>query len=156
MSWFALARGRDDRGRRVEIGAVDLDDEFDDPELDEIGGYTKYLALPPDRLRGRDVFVIMTATAIVLGLTALLIHLGVTAWLGVPLSLIAVCLAMPPIMQWSAHPRAHLIRDVYLRANRCASCGYSFAEACVEHDGCRVCPECGAAWKVPIVPPQAD
>lgn len=29
----------------------------------------------------------------------------------------------------------------------CASCGYRIGDLPVEADGCRVCPECGAAWR---------
>ncbi len=31
----------------------------------------------------------------------------------------------------------------------CASCGYSLASLARAEDGCTVCPECGAAWKLP-------
>ncbi|MEO1278047.1 MAG: hypothetical protein AAFV77_03730 [Planctomycetota bacterium] len=30
----------------------------------------------------------------------------------------------------------------------CPGCGYSIAELQPEADGCRVCPECGAAWRL--------
>ncbi|MEO0482380.1 MAG: hypothetical protein AAF138_02030 [Planctomycetota bacterium] len=32
-------------------------------------------------------------------------------------------------------------------AGDCGACGYSLAEIPVQSDGCKVCPECGAAWK---------
>lgn len=35
-----------------------------------------------------------------------------------------------------------------LRRLRCGACGYSLAEVEPEQDGCRCCPECGAAWQV--------
>lgn len=34
------------------------------------------------------------------------------------------------------------------RRGVCAACGYSIAEIEPQQDGCAVCPECGAAWKV--------
>jgi hypothetical protein len=34
-----------------------------------------------------------------------------------------------------------------LGANLCPACAYPLASAPVEPDGCRVCPECGAAWR---------
>lgn len=38
---------------------------------------------------------------------------------------------------------------------RCYSCGFDMGELSVEDDGCTVCPECGAAWRLPE-PPNAD
>lgn len=34
------------------------------------------------------------------------------------------------------------------RAGLCASCGYRIDEIEPEDDGCTVCPECGAAWRL--------
>lgn len=39
-----------------------------------------------------------------------------------------------------------------LSARRCAACRYSLPEE-PQADGCTVCPECGAAWKLPPLPP---
>jgi hypothetical protein len=36
-----------------------------------------------------------------------------------------------------------------LRAGLCVCCDYHLAAVPPEPDGCRVCPECGAAWKLP-------
>jgi hypothetical protein len=37
--------------------------------------------------------------------------------------------------------------DACLQAGHCAACGYPLLEIEPEADGCRVCPECGAAWR---------
>ena len=39
--------------------------------------------------------------------------------------------------------RSSMIRDGY-----CASCSYTLADSPIKPDGCRVCPECGAAWRL--------
>jgi hypothetical protein len=39
------------------------------------------------------------------------------------------------------------LRGELLAMGRCASCGYRLGEVAVEGDGCRVCPECGGAWR---------
>ncbi len=36
-----------------------------------------------------------------------------------------------------------------LQARLCGACGYSIESIETSSDGCRVCPECGAAWRVP-------
>lgn len=51
----------------------------------------------------------------------------------------------------STHPkvvegRARVVRSL-TRAGICPGCGYSLAELEPETDGCRVCPECGGAWR---------
>lgn len=43
------------------------------------------------------------------------------------------------------------IATTYLWANLCGSCGYDLAAVEPEADGCRVCPECGAAWRIPPI-----
>ena len=35
-----------------------------------------------------------------------------------------------------------------LQARKCASCGYALDAVQIQSDGCRVCPECGAAWRL--------
>ncbi|MCA9306278.1 MAG: zinc ribbon domain-containing protein [Phycisphaerales bacterium] len=40
------------------------------------------------------------------------------------------------------------VRRELVYRKRCASCGYSLAELTMEDDGCTVCPECGAAWRL--------
>lgn len=41
------------------------------------------------------------------------------------------------------------VRDAVLADGRCAACGYDIREIGAAEDGCRVCPECGAAWILP-------
>lgn len=43
-------------------------------------------------------------------------------------------------------------RDIarqYVRAGLCPSCGYRLPDVPPDPDGCRVCPECGGAWRAP-------
>lgn len=39
-----------------------------------------------------------------------------------------------------------------LHEHHCPGCDYSFADLEQSEDGCTLCPECGTAWKLPIVP----
>jgi hypothetical protein len=39
-----------------------------------------------------------------------------------------------------------------LDAGRCPSCAYPIADRPLEPDGCRLCHECGAAWRIPVPP----
>ena len=38
--------------------------------------------------------------------------------------------------------------EAFVARGRCASCTYEIVGLPVQSDGCAVCPECGAAWKV--------
>jgi hypothetical protein len=42
---------------------------------------------------------------------------------------------------------APAIAEDRLRKNRCPSCEYTLAGLSPDPDGCRTCPECGAAWR---------
>lgn len=39
-------------------------------------------------------------------------------------------------------------RDALLASGLCPSCGYGIVGVRCEPDGCTVCPECGAAWRM--------
>ena len=46
-------------------------------------------------------------------------------------------------------PLVRFAAGACLRLRQCPSCGYRLADLPVQADGCTVCPECGAAWRVP-------
>lgn len=42
------------------------------------------------------------------------------------------------------------IARLYVLAGYCASCGYDLEATAERPDGVRLCPECGAGWRIPI------
>ncbi len=54
-----------------------------------------------------------------------------------------VCLALLPVILRFARIPKELVQD-----GRCAACLYDLSAAPTEDDGCTVCPECGAAWRI--------
>ena len=60
---------------------------------------------------------------------------------------------IPPIIIIAIFRRAAADRlaRYYLAAAYCPSCAYDLASISPQPDGCRVCPECGAAWRLPGV-----
>ena len=65
------------------------------------------------------------------------------------LAAIPIGLAPAALSVWMmrrALPRR--LAGVYLRAGFCASCGQDLTGLPRAEDGCTVCPECGAAWRV--------
>jgi hypothetical protein len=59
-------------------------------------------------------------------------------------------LASIPMARWYWNP---VIVEAVVREGHCGACGYPLPTAAAEHDGCTVCPECGAAWRVPPTAP---
>lgn len=60
---------------------------------------------------------------------------------------------LPAVMiwGWARVLRNAMARDLvkaYVQAGLCASCGYKLETQIVSEDGCSICSECGAAWKV--------
>jgi hypothetical protein len=49
-------------------------------------------------------------------------------------------------LRWSAERALVDSRGFFLKPGMCLACGYGIADLAPEFDGCRVCPECGAAW----------
>lgn len=89
------------------------------------------------------------------------IAIGATVFLGILVALLVIpglgytraMWAMPPftvvIFIWAGR---RYVRDryhrVFLAKAYCPSCGYHLVGARAEGDGCIVCPECGAAWRL--------
>ena len=75
---------------------------------------------------GSAGFVLLTLSAVVPG--ALAISLGI------------------PFVRWYWGPAT--VRAILAECH-CAACGHPLPESTDEPDGCTVCPECGAAWRLP-------
>jgi len=61
---------------------------------------------------------------------------------GVPL------LVFSAIAYWAIRRKAELRASAAVELGFCGGCGYRLNGLAQEQDGCSVCPECGAAWKI--------
>jgi len=52
----------------------------------------------------------------------------------------------PPVARWTRGRFTARLREAYLHAARCPSCGYSLAGILPSPDATTRCPECGRAW----------
>lgn len=52
------------------------------------------------------------------------------------------------LLSWTLGTSSGRVSVALLRARLCASCGYDLEGINFEADGCQVCPECGAAWRL--------
>jgi len=96
--------------------------------------------------------------AVVLALPfLLLLEIGVLWYLRIPLPVWAQwgLVGLPALVLFTLAPRT--VKVITLRwqcaflinVGRCPSCGYELRALPPADDGCTVCPECGAAWRLP-------
>lgn len=99
--------------------------------------------------RKNGVPFVLGFVAIVLGLAVFFALDGrVPEWLRYAL---ALCVTAPFFYASAAWMQRKDIRDstrLGRARGRCLACGYAIAGIEPEEDGCRVCPECGSAWKL--------
>jgi hypothetical protein len=65
-------------------------------------------------------------------------------------ALIGIGFVAAIMIGWSLTRGRTRVREAVARCTRwgiCAACGYPLGSAKVERDRCRLCPECGAAWR---------
>jgi len=67
-----------------------------------------------------------------------------TGWLLLPAGCVAMWAAMRSVRPWLAR---RAIRAC-VRFGHCSACAYEIRGLPAAPDGCTVCPECGAAWRV--------
>jgi hypothetical protein len=76
------------------------------------------------------------------------------------LGTIALLIVMWLAIAWSVRRYERVDAIHWVTAyKRCGACGHSLRGLNEEHDGCIVCPECGAAWRIPAFeysPPGGD
>lgn len=119
---------RDDRGREVP---------------DRRGGTSGV-----ERFERAVAFIVITLviTTLVLwmfiGPTFLCTLSGIMAFIA-----IAVGFSCSPALREARHTRTIAARQSRL-VRVCPACEYSLESSAPEPDGCTVCPECGAAWKL--------
>jgi hypothetical protein len=103
---------------------------------------------------------VRTRTAVLVGLVAALAGLvaaafwvigphaaGLAIFSFVIAPTMAVLLTALAAARTAWRERGHLLRHGMGVRGLCAACGYDLRGQEPEEDGCRVCPECGAAWR---------
>ena len=89
--------------------------------------------------------------------------IGLTVFMGILIALLVLpglsytpaMSGLPPLIVvvfiWSGRRYARgRYHRVILAKQYCPSCGYRLVGARPEGDGCTVCPECGAAWRLSV------
>ncbi|MEQ9097306.1 MAG: hypothetical protein RIE32_13705 [Phycisphaerales bacterium] len=81
--------------------------------------------------------------AVLIGLHGLVPH-----WLRYALVLAAMAPCFYVSAAWTKHKAIRESDRLGRARGLCPACGYSIAGLEPEEDGCRICPECGSAWKM--------
>lgn len=137
----------DDRGAAVAPRALltnDAADTRDDPQLADLRARA-YVNVT----NGRDWWYIPLIIIIgfVIASLASLILPALPRWIVVaPIVVSVVCIAALRARH-AVNLRSSAYADLFLREGRCPGCAYVLDGVTDEPDGCRVCPECGGAWK---------
>lgn len=112
---------------------------------DDVRGLSRRLGAERHRLFWPWVMVVVSAGLIGLALTTGPWTLDRLIWkVGLLAFWLAIALALPRMLPPSPAVR---VRDAMLEHRRCPSCAYRL-DTEPEPDGCTVCSECGAAWRL--------
>jgi hypothetical protein len=133
---------RDARGHRFAFCAVSALPRAAPKALFTLLQNQRYAA--PPRILSRVVLGVPLAVGIFIwmGYRGTGLILPTTVGVGVMLADLLVWLAL-------IQPNAQRTVTEFLRRELCPACGYTIRELTAESDGCTVCPECGAAWRIP-------
>lgn len=161
---MALYTASDHRGVRVGLGAVLADfPPVVDPHAAPADVRKQIEARLAETFTPREwvQFVPIVGGGVLSSLTVVGLYRGQglsLAW-AIPIGAAAsfgVTVALAAVLRRRFGPRRSTsIIDAFLEARRCPACGYDLAVGVAQDDGCAVCPECGAAWRLPGEPGSA-
>lgn len=149
FEWLIWPRGvqsTDDRGISVELREIKkmpLENQITKQELNE-----GMKLANKSELAGWPLLLICWAPLLIFAyLTLYFLGVVIPSWINwiifvvtVPLGFLSLRFFKVAVLKWQA--------GGLVVVNRCASCGYSLKELPPAEDGCTICPECGAAWKL--------
>ncbi len=154
--WHPLNRTRDDRGHVVDLfRAHERAFEFGDENQlskDEYASISMHISkkMPAYWLQS-CAFPGCFLVACLASVPLTLIMLANQNW---PMALNGMMTVVMGVIFWLTWRRTFVVgsraavKEALLSHSRCASCGYKLDGLREENDGCLVCTECGAAWKL--------
>ncbi len=145
-------RVRDDRGRWAGLAETLHGDDADEKNLEREQGDIDAVmehdrGIPSRYLNGITFLLIGVFVGIPLAV-------GPVVWLNAPKWWpITFLISAGGTIRWWYHQRMRTMNaadaaSLHKSRGRCATCAYSLRGLPREPDGCTVCPECGAAWRL--------
>lgn len=130
----------DDRGRRVPVY------RWAGTPVRGGDGFSRDLA---DRMKlAHRGYTLALTIGTVLAVSTISAVWGVGFWWRCVVSVCGVLVGTAVFYAWLPREVARRVRRAMVQAHRCASCGYLLDGTPRSADGCVVCPECAAAWRV--------
>lgn len=148
-------RSRDDRGRRARVAMfvpAPLGARWPLVSV-ALGTLVVAVYLLASRA-GASVLIMLTLTACMLGLLGFGGPFAAFLILFTPVASILILVAVNSLTSLGvlAGEARETLRSRWIEASRCPACSYHMEGVPIEADRCRVCPECGGAWKVDEAP----
>ncbi len=140
----------DDRGKKVDRNRMDVDAY---KVLEKQGHFKPKIAAPMWLIYVNGLLIGVVAATLVpsesMGPASdEIVTFAVTVFqFGIPAAVIAFIVLAP--FTRNGDKRFH---GQCMAINRCTACLYDLSAAPTEDDGCTVCPECGAAWRLSVTP----
>jgi hypothetical protein len=125
----------------------------DDPELEaDLAQMRSMVAKRRPRAKARRYFkLIMLGAALSIASSAIGLTFGsfnVSRAASMTIQVIVIAGLVWAYIRWVPFRSKTELVAMYLERHRCPSCAYKIGHAEAEGDGCVVCPECGAAWRM--------
>lgn len=143
--WLKAVTRLDDRG--TEIGVHEREERPDRPALTPEQSERIWIWLRRRRSPWRFVvpsLIILAMAVCTLGVSLFMVPLSEAVRWAIVLGLALFVAMCQRSLTVAAAPGSYAL----LAIGRCPSCDYDLAHLPPEADGCTVCPECGAAWRL--------
>ena len=139
-----MRKALDDHGDPVELQALD-------PDTRQQSKHLRHLRF--DGVRMWSAKNLIKGSLFALSIYALIAIIeslqGLPDWAVIVIPLAAILTIVFLISREVTESDFRQRRTHALDASLCPACWYDLAESPIEPDGCCVCPECGAAWRLP-------
>lgn len=155
LLWGALGPDpppRDDRGRRVVVLGSGLWGPRAPRELRKVVAAAEAEESWRLLLVGTVWMVVLIWPLSVAGghASQFLARIGAPAWIAGNAAVASMALVITAGASWFVHRCSRAaVAEALLGVGACPSCGHPVRDIAPAPDGCTICPECGAAWRVP-------
>lgn len=143
----------DDRGRRVPLAAMDLSTtgRAAGAGMTPLLDHPSDRNAPPQEDRRQAMRFALAAVPVLAATTVipfvLIVFKLISPWTLVPVMLVLGLIEGGIFVLLLRRMHARRAARLIVGSGRCGSCNYTLQGLVAESDGCRVCPECGAAWR---------
>jgi len=139
----------DDRGKRVPLAPPESPLRVGPGRVAVVARSLPVVTTPEDRRQALRYGLLITPLLLTTSLLPVvaIIVLGVSPWIVIACTLAVSGIECAWLLGVVRRLHARRLARAYAMTGHCGSCAYALDGLKPESDGCRVCPECGAAWR---------